>query len=154
MQRVIKTKEPWPPCSPKWDLLLSKPWCTGERAWAERGVGTSSNTDDQRVKKTWKKVIVNQSCPTLYNSMDCSLPGSSVHEITQARILEGAAIPFSRARIKQAQVSCTAGRFFTREAQSEDGERLNTVIHSKVKAIRSRVPVTPAVKLDIDWLLP
>ena len=96
MQRVIKTKEPWPPCSPKWDLLLSKPWCTGERAWAERGVGTSSNTDDQRVKKTWKKVIVNQSCPTLYNSMDCSLPGSSVHEISQARILEWFAISFSR----------------------------------------------------------
>ena len=37
-----------------------------------------------------------QSCPTLYNPMDCSLPGSSVHGILQARILEWVAIPFSR----------------------------------------------------------
>ena len=29
-----------------------------------------------------------QSCPTLYNSMDCSPPGSSIHAISQARILE------------------------------------------------------------------
>ena len=31
---------------------------------------------------------VAQSCPTLCNPMDCSLPGSSVHEIFQARVLE------------------------------------------------------------------
>ena len=36
-----------------------------------------------------------QSCPTLYNPMDCSPPGSSVHGILQARILEWIAIPFS-----------------------------------------------------------
>ena len=35
-------------------------------------------------------------CPTLCNLMDGSLPGSSVHEILQARILEWVAIPFSR----------------------------------------------------------
>ena len=37
-----------------------------------------------------------QSCPTLCNSMDCSLPGSSVHEILQARVLERVVMPFSR----------------------------------------------------------
>ena len=36
-----------------------------------------------------------QSCPTLRIPMDCSLPGSSVHGIFQARILEWAAIAFS-----------------------------------------------------------
>ena len=36
-----------------------------------------------------------QSCPTLCNSMDCSLPGSSVHGIFQARVLELVAITFS-----------------------------------------------------------
>ena len=41
-------------------------------------------------------VLVAQSCPTLCNSMDCSLPGSSVHGIFQARILEWVAISFSR----------------------------------------------------------
>ena len=33
-----------------------------------------------------------QSCPTLHNPMDCSLPGSSVHGIFQARVLEWGAI--------------------------------------------------------------
>ena len=36
-----------------------------------------------------------QSCPTLCDSMDCSLPGSSVHGIFQARVLEWVAIAFS-----------------------------------------------------------
>ena len=48
--------------------------------------------------------------------MDCSLPGSSVHGIFQARILEWVAFPFSR-RSSQlrdwTQVSCIEGRFFT-----------------------------------------
>ena len=39
-------------------------------------------------------VLVAQSWLTLYNPTDCSLPGSSLHEILQARILEWVAIPF------------------------------------------------------------
>ena len=39
---------------------------------------------------------VAQSCPTLCDPMDCSLPGSSVHGIFQARVLEWGAIAFSR----------------------------------------------------------
>ena len=38
---------------------------------------------------------VAQSCPTLSDPMDCSLPGSSIHGIFQARVLEWGAIPFS-----------------------------------------------------------
>ena len=38
---------------------------------------------------------VAQSCPTLSDSMDCSLPGSSIHGISQARVLESGAIAFS-----------------------------------------------------------
>ena len=48
--------------------------------------------------------------------MNCSLPGSPVHGILQARILEWVAIPFSRGSSQgrdQTQVSCVAGRFFT-----------------------------------------
>ena len=37
-----------------------------------------------------------QLCPTLCDLIDCSLPGSSVHGILQARILEWVSIPFSR----------------------------------------------------------
>ena len=39
---------------------------------------------------------VTQSCPTLSNLMDCSLPGSSIHGIFQARVLEWVAISFSK----------------------------------------------------------
>ena len=41
-------------------------------------------------------VLVAQSCLTLCNHIDCSLPGSSVHGIFQARILEWVARSFSR----------------------------------------------------------
>ena len=39
---------------------------------------------------------VAQSCPTLSDPMDCSLPGSSAHGIFQARVLEWVAIAFSK----------------------------------------------------------
>ena len=42
------------------------------------------------------KVLVSQRCPTLCNPMDCSLPGSSVYGILQARILEWVAMSSSR----------------------------------------------------------
>ena len=42
------------------------------------------------------KVLFAQLCLTPCNPMDCSLPDSSVHGIFKARILEWAAIPFSR----------------------------------------------------------
>ena len=39
---------------------------------------------------------VSQSCPTLSDLMNCSVPGSSVHRIFQARVLEWDAIAFSK----------------------------------------------------------
>ena len=58
-----------------------------------------------------------QSCPTLCDPMDSSPPGSSVHGILQARILECVAIPFSRGSSRPSQISvsyisCIAGRLF------------------------------------------
>ena len=76
------------------------------------------------------KVWVAQSCPTLCDPMDYSLPVSSVHGILQARTLEWVAILFSREYSwlrDQTQVSCIAGRFFTvwvtkkAPANAEDG---------------------------------
>jgi len=43
---------------------------------------------------------VAQPCPTLSDPMDCSLPGSSVHGIFQARVLEWGAIAFSDQSLK------------------------------------------------------
>ena len=60
--------------------------------------------------------VVSQPCPTLCNTMNCTLPCSSVHGTLQARILEWVAIPFSRGSSQprnQTQVSCIVGRFFT-----------------------------------------
>ena len=50
---------------------------------------------------------VTQSCPTLSDPMDCSLPGSSVHGIFQARVLEWGAIAFSD---KVSQPHCMHGK--------------------------------------------
>ena len=47
-----------------------------------------------------------QSCPTLSDPMDCSLPGSSVYGIFQARVLEWGAIAFSGSRGEQNQIKC------------------------------------------------
>ena len=44
-----------------------------------------------------------QSCPTLCDPMDCSLPGSSIHGIFQARVLEWGAIAFSILATREAQ---------------------------------------------------
>ena len=61
---------------------------------------------------------VAQSCPTLCDLTDCSLPGSSVHGISQARRLERAAIFFFRGSSRprdQSHISCVSctGFFFT-----------------------------------------
>ena len=55
---------------------------------------------------------VAQSCPTLCDPMDCSPPGSSVHGMFHARVLEWGAISFSRGSSQprgQTQVSRIAG---------------------------------------------
>ena len=44
----------------------------------------------------WEERVCPQSCPTLCDPMDCSPPGSSVHGISLARILEWVAISYSR----------------------------------------------------------
>ena len=63
------------------------------------------------------KSEVAQSCLTLCDAVDCTPPGSSVHGILQARILEWVAISFSRGSSQprdRTRVSCIAGRRFNR----------------------------------------
>ena len=65
-----------------------------------------------------KCVLVAELCPTLSDPKDCRPPGSSVHGISQARILERVAIPFSGdlpdPRIEPGSPAL-AGGFFTTE---------------------------------------
>ena len=91
-------------------------------------LGTFPNSDQIRLRGheqsedgvKWKyllpHVLVPQLWPALCHTTDCTPPGSSVHGILQARILEGVAIFFSRRSSRPrdwTQVSCIADRFFT-----------------------------------------
>ena len=71
--------------------------------------------------------LVAQSCPTLCDPMDCSPPGSAVHGISQARIVEWVAIPFSRGYSQsrdQTHVSCLGGGFFSTGPSQKPPERV------------------------------
>ena len=68
---------------------LCRPW---DSPGKNTGVGCHFLIQCMKVKSESE---VAQSCPTLIDTMDCSLPGSSVHGIFQARVLEWGAIAFS-----------------------------------------------------------
>ena len=77
-------------------------------------VGTHTHT--HKYMQTKPKVLVAPSCLTLCNPMDYSPPGSFVHGILQAGILEWVAFSFSRGFSRprdQTQISRIAGGFFT-----------------------------------------
>ena len=68
---------------------LPRPW---DSPGKNTGVGCHFLLQCMKVKSESE---VTQSCPTLSDPMDCSLPGSSIHGIFQARVLEWGAIAFS-----------------------------------------------------------
>ena len=76
-------------------------------------------------KESESESEVTQSCSTLCDPMDYSLPGSSLHGILQARVLEWVAISSSRGsswprdQTHVSSVSCLAGRLFTHRAITE-----------------------------------
>ena len=67
--------------------------CPWDSPGKNTGVGCHFLLQCMKVKSESE---VTQSCPTLHNPMDCSLAGSSAHEIFQARVLEWGAIAFSK----------------------------------------------------------
>ena len=78
-----------------------------------------------------------QSCMTPWVLVDCSLPGSSVHGILQARILEWVAIPFSRGSSPPRDWTCVscisyiAGIFFTTESPGKRNKFKNLLKKKK-----------------------
>ena len=66
--------------------------CPWDSPGKNTGVGCHCLLQCMKVKS---QSVVAQSCPTLRDPMDCSLPGSSIHGIFQARVLEWGAIAFS-----------------------------------------------------------
>ena len=78
----------WQPTRPR------RPW---DSPGKNTGVGWHFLLQCMKVKSESE---VAQSCPTLRNPMDCSPPGSSAHEIFQARVLEWGATAFSKVCLK------------------------------------------------------
>ena len=80
-------------------------------------------------------VLVAQSCPIPCNPMDCTPPGSSVHGILQARVLEWVAIPFCRGSSRPRNwtwVSCIAGGFSTSWATRGAPNMLSSLLRRSV----------------------
>ena len=77
---------------------LPRPW---DSPGKNTGVGCHFLLQCMKVESESK---VAQSCPTLSDPMDCSLPGSSIHGIFQARVLEWVAIAFSASSMTMPQI--------------------------------------------------
>ena len=84
-------------CDPRDDSppRLPRPW---DSPGKNTGVGCHFLLQCMKVKSESE---VAQSCPTLSDPMDFSLPGSSIHGIFRARVLEWAAIAFSSGKSRQ-----------------------------------------------------
>ena len=94
-----------------------------------------------------KEVLIFQSCPTLSDPMDCRPSGSSVHGISQARILEWVAISFSNASSWPLSAHFTK-RFLLRRSKMS----VNTRSHFWWKYIERRVKSDPHSYLNTSCL--
>ena len=81
--------------------------------------------------------LVTKSCPTLCDPMDCSLTGSSVHEISQAKILEWLAMSFFRGNLwtrNEPLSPALVGRFFTTETPGKLYLKFLASLHFPLKS--------------------
>ena len=109
--------------------------CSWDSPGKNTGVGCHFLLQCTKVKSESK---VAQSCPTLSDPMDCSLPGSCIHGIFQARVLEWGAIAFSEGCIILLH-KCT---FFL--AQSHRGQMLSQLLWSGISlSVRHSLPQNP-----------
>ena len=83
---------------------LPRPWDSPSK---NTGVGCHFLLQCMKVKSESE---VGQSCPTLSNPMDCSPPGSPIHGVPQARVLEWGAVAFSVSTLSQ--ILCSKAKTF------------------------------------------
>ena len=79
--------------------LLATPWTAAYQAPLPMGFPRQEFWSGLPFPSPMHEREVTQSCPTLHDPMDCSPPGSSVHGIFQARVLEWVAIAFSNNKL-------------------------------------------------------
>ena len=104
--------------------------CPWDSPGKNTGVGCHFLLQCMKVKSESE---VAQSCPSPSDPMDCSPPGSSVHGIFQASVLEWVVMPSSSGSSQprdRTHVSCMAGRFFTAEPPGEAHFIYNSVYFS------------------------
>ena len=112
--------------------------------------------------KKKKESEVAQSCLTVCDPMDCSIPGFSVHGIFQARVLEWGAISFSRGSSRPSEwtwFSHTAGRCFTlwasREALKDRGDTQRKSLKKEEGGLAAKAPCKYSQTLgrsEIMWV--
>ena len=95
---------------------------------------------------------VSQSCPTLSDPVDCSLPGSSVHGIFQARALEWGAIAFSMPSSQKKQ-NMKHNKFNKKTLQMVHVKKENLKIIVK-RNFKSRAPPPTKKREPLDVRLP
>ena len=125
---------PWAPYSTAFSkdiMVFSGPSCgrKGHQAFNLTVISANIHFSIGKSEVKWSEVA--QSCPTLCDPIDSSRPGSSVHGIFQARILEWVAIFFSRGSSWPRDwiwLSCIRGRFFTIWATREAPKNIQTTI--------------------------
>ena len=102
---------------PAWEIPWTKKPGGLQSMWSQRIRHELATWQEQYVYICMLCAQSLQSCPTLYNPMDWSPPGSSVHGVLQARILEWVARPPPGDLLTQGLncISYIAGRLFTAE---------------------------------------
>ena len=101
---------------------FATPWTVVHQAPPSMGFSRQDYWSGLPFPSPMRESEVCQSCPTFSDPMGCSLPGSSVYGIFQAKVLEWGAIAFCRGSSQprdqtygSCHISCITGRFFTAE---------------------------------------
>ena len=114
-------------------LTLCDPWMAAHQAPPSLGFSRQEHWSGlplpSPVHERKRESEVIQSCPTLRDPMDCSLPGSSNHRIFQARVLEWVAIAFWIVHLRMVNMVRYMLRIFCHNKNNKKRSHWNTHTH-------------------------
>ena len=126
--------------------------CPWDSPGKNTGVGCHFLLQCMKVKSESE---VAQSCPTLSDPMDGSLPGSSIHGIFQARVLEWGAMAFSRGSPQprdRTQVSCIVSKTLYRLSHQGSPQSI-TIMAPNVSYLSISVPLCVPLQVTLDLIM-